>query len=171
MFGGGTTVDAFAGISGVYNHGNQPNLHISWLFNFSGRPWLTQKWVRTICNEFYGTEEIHGYGYGQDEDQGQLGAWYVMSSIGLFDVKGLSDRCPSYQIGSPVFDRISVAVPTRTQPFVIEVENNSPDNIYIQNINLNGIALNEYSLPYNEIVKGGTLKLTMGDKPNTTMTR
>lgn len=171
VFGGGTTVDAFAGISGVYNHGNQPNLHISWLFNFSGRPWLTQKWVRTICNEFYGTEEIHGYGYGQDEDQGQLGAWYVMSSIGLFDVKGLSDRCPSYQIGSPVFDRISVTVPTRTQPFVIEVENNSPDNIYIQSINLNGIALNEYSLPYNEIVKGGTLKLTMGDKPNTTMTR
>lgn len=171
IFGGGTTVDAFAGISGVYNHGNQPNLHISWLFNFSGRPWLTQKWVRTICNEFYGTEEIHGYGYGQDEDQGQLGAWYVMSSIGLFDVKGLSDKHPSFQIGSPVFDRITITHPDRPCPFTIEVENNSPDNIYIQHIQFNNKVLNEYSLPYKQIVNGGTLKLTMGNEPNTTMTR
>ena len=173
VFGGGTTVDAFAGISGVYNHGNQPNLHISWLFNFSGRPWLSQKWARTICNEFYGTEEIHGYGYGQDEDQGQLGAWYVMSSIGLFDVKGLSDNRPSYQIGSPLFDRITISLPenVRKQPFVIEVENNSPENIYVQELRLNGKPLGTYSLPYDQLVAGGTLQLKMGDKPNTSMTR
>jgi putative alpha-1,2-mannosidase len=45
-FGGGKTIDAFAGINSLYNHGNQPNLHISWLFNFSGKPWLTQKWTQ-----------------------------------------------------------------------------------------------------------------------------
>lgn len=72
IFGGGKEVDAFAGLKTVYNHGNQPNLHISWLFNFSGKPYLSQKWVRAILDEFYGLEGIHGYGYGQDEDQGQL---------------------------------------------------------------------------------------------------
>lgn len=54
IFGGGQTIDAFAGLHTMYNHGNQPNLHISWLFNFSGKPWLSQKWVRAICDEFYG---------------------------------------------------------------------------------------------------------------------
>lgn len=173
IFGGGTTVDAFAGISGLYNHGNQPNLHISWLFNFSGKPWLTQKWARTICNEFYGTEEIHGYGYGQDEDQGQLGAWYVMSSIGLFDVKGLGDEKPSYQIGSPVFDKITIQLPSeiRKNKFVIEVENNSDENIYIREMELNGKKLSVYSLPYTNILKGGKLKLTMDKNPNTKLTR
>ena len=78
IFGGGKEVDAFAGLKTVYNHGNQPNLHISWLFNFSGKPYLSQKWVRAILDEFYGLEGIHGYGYGQDEDQGQLGAWYCL---------------------------------------------------------------------------------------------
>ena len=72
----------------LYNHGNQPCLHQSWLFNYSGKPWLTQKWTRTICNEFYGNEPLHGYGVGQDEDQGQLGAWYVLAALGLFDVQG-----------------------------------------------------------------------------------
>ena len=71
IFGGGKEVDAFAGLKTVYNHGNQPNLHISWLFNFSGKPYLSQKWVRAILDEFYGLEGIHGYGYGQDEDTGR----------------------------------------------------------------------------------------------------
>ena len=109
-FGGGKTINAFAGVHAYYNHGNQPNLHISALFNFSGKPWLSQKWMRTICNEFYGTEEIHGYGYGQDEDQGQLGAWYVMASMGLFDAKGLTAPDPTFQIGSPLFDKVTIYI-------------------------------------------------------------
>ncbi len=110
IFGGGRTVDAFAGLHTTYNHGNQPNLHIAWLFNFSGKPWLSQKWVRAICDEFYGTEGVHGYGYGQDEDQGQLGAWYVMSAIGLFDVKGLTSPDPAFQVGSPLFDKVVISL-------------------------------------------------------------
>ncbi len=89
LFGGGTQIHAFAGIRKPYNHGNQPCLHTSFLFNHSGKPSKTQKWVRAICKDFYGTEGIHGYGFGQDEDQGQLGAWFVMAGIGLFDVKGI----------------------------------------------------------------------------------
>ena len=69
LFSGGTELNAFSGLNALYNHGNQPNLHISWLFNFSGKPWLSQKWVHAILNEFYGIETLHGYGYGQDEDQ------------------------------------------------------------------------------------------------------
>ena len=80
----------------------------SWLYDFSGQPEKTQYWTRTICNEFYGTDPIHGYGFGLDEDQGQLGAWYVMASIGLFDVAGLTNENPTMQIGSPAFNKIDI---------------------------------------------------------------
>ena len=164
VFGGGAKIDAFAGVSGLYNHGNQPNLHASWMFNFSGRPSLTQKWVRAICNEFYGTESIHGYGYGQDEDQGQLGAWYVISSIGLFDIKGLAEINPKFQIGSPLFDKVTIAAPEQ-KPFVIEAVNNSNENIYLKELYLNGAPLSDVRLPLQEIKNGGTLKLIMNSKP------
>jgi len=168
IFGGGTKIDAFAGLSGYYNHGNQPNLHISWLFNYSGKPYLTQKWVHAICDEFYGTEGIHGYGYGQDEDQGQLGAWYVMASIGLFDVKGLTDVNPSFQVSSPLFDKVSVKLPASTgrKPFTIDVSNNTKSNVYLQDAYLNGKNLDKLSISLNDIAKGGTLKISVGAEPN-----
>ena len=162
------TLDAFSGLEGVYNHGNQPNLHISWLFNFSGKPSLTQKWVRTICNEFYGTDGIHGYGYGQDEDQGQLGAWYVISSIGLFDVKGFTDITPQVGLGSPLFDKIKIKG-NKTyysgKDFKIEVKDNSATNIYVQSYILNGKVLNEPFIQLKDIQKGGKLILQMGPTP------
>lgn len=167
-FGGGTTLNAFSGLAGLYNHGNQPNLHTSWLFNFSGRPSLTQKWVRAICNEFYGTTGVHGYGYGQDEDQGQLGAWYVISSMGLFDVKGLTDLKPSLGIGSPLFDKITIELsPTYAsgREFVIEANNNSRENGYVQSLELNGRKLSKPFVDLAEIQNGGKLVLQMGDKP------
>jgi len=168
VFGGGTKIDAFAGLSGFYNHGNQPNLHISWLFNYSGKPYLTQKWVHAICDEFYGTEGIHGYGYGQDEDQGQLGAWYVMSSIGLFDVKGLTDINPSFQVGSPLFDKVTIkqSKASGRKDFVIDIANNSKTNVYLQDVQLNGKNLDKLSIDLKDITKGGTLKMTVGGKPS-----
>ncbi|RZJ89674.1 MAG: glycoside hydrolase family 92 protein [Chryseobacterium sp.] len=170
VFGGGTKIDAFAGLSGFYNHGNQPNLHISWLFNFSGKPYLTQKWVHAICDEFYGTEGIHGYGYGQDEDQGQLGAWYVMSSIGLFDIKGLTDVNPSFQIGSPLFDKITIKQlgEKRDKTFVIDVKNNSKTNIYLQEVKLKETNLDKLSIDLQEIKKGGFLKMKVDATPSNT---
>ena len=164
-FGGGKTIDAFAGIQSLYNHGNQPNLHISWLFNYSAAPWLTQKWTRAICDEFYGTESIHGYGYGQDEDQGQLGSWYVMASLGLFDVKGLTDAKPAIQIGSPMFDRSEVSLGNGKR-LTIEAKNNSKSNVYVQSATWNGKVLNQAWLFRDELMKGGTLSLIMGSKPN-----
>lgn len=168
VFGGGTKIDAFAGLSGFYNHGNQPNLHIAWLFNFSGKPYLTQKWVHAICDEFYGTEGIHGYGYGQDEDQGQLGSWYVMASIGLFDVKGLTEINPSYQISSPLFDKVTIKLPKslNRKNFVIEVANNSKKNVYLQEATLNNKKLEHLKIDFNDIKKGGIIKMSVDAIPS-----
>ncbi len=167
-FGAGKTINAFAGVTAIYNHGNQPNLHISWLFNFSGKPYLTQKWVRAICNKFYGTEEIHGYGYGQDEDQGQLGSWFVLAGIGLFDVKGLTEENPTMQIGSPLFDKITIKLNPqyyKGKQFVIKTINNSKDNIYVQQATLNNKSQKMPFINFSDIVNGGTLILNMGNEP------
>lgn len=173
IFGGGKEVDAFAGLKTVYNHGNQPNLHISWLFNFSGKPYLSQKWVRAILDEFYGLEGIHGYGYGQDEDQGQLGAWYVMSALGLFDVKGLTEIDPKFQIGAPLFDKVTVRLNKDYYPgekFVIEAKKQAVGDCYLQDIFLNNRPQDTVQLPFSEVVKGGKLVLGLGASPNEELT-
>ncbi len=164
-FGGGREIDAFAGIHSPYNHGNQPNLHVSWLFNFSGKPWLTQKWTRAIGDEFYGVEPIHGYGYGQDEDQGQLGSWYVLSALGLFDVKGLTDLKPSVQIGSPVFDEAKISLPGG-KTLTIRTHHNAPEHVFIQKATFNGKELTDAWLYHEQLRAGGTLELEMGPEPN-----
>lgn len=164
IFSGGTEVGAFAGLETLYNHGNQPCLHISWLFNEAGRPELTQKWVRAILNEFYGTDGVHGYGYGQDEDQGQLGAWYVISSMGLFDVKGLTDIHPSFSLGAPLFDKITIHLNKEYYPgdqFVITTTGNTGSDAYVNQYLLNGKPIQGVHLPFTEIVKGGKLEVQM----------
>lgn len=173
IFGGGKEVDAFAGLKTVYNHGNQPNLHISWLFNFSGKPYLSQKWVRAILDEFYGLEGIHGYGYGQDEDQGQLGAWYVMSALGLFDVKGLTEINPKFQVGAPLFDKVTISLNKDYYPgtqFVIETERKSADDCYLQEVSLNNQSQETVQLPFEKVVKGGKMTLKLGNLPNKKLT-
>ena len=164
-FGGGKEIDAFAGVKSLYNHGNQPNLHISWLFNFSGKPWLTQKWTRAICDEFYGVEPIHGYGYGQDEDQGQLGSWYVMAALGLFDVKGFTDLKPIIEFSSPVFKESHIELGNGKQ-LVIEAKNNSKENVYIQSASWNGKPLDNCWMYRGDLMKGGELEFVMGNQPN-----
>lgn len=167
IFSGGTEVGAFAGLQTLYNHGNQPCLHISWLFNEAGRPSLTQKWVRAILDEFYGTDGIHGYGYGQDEDQGQLGAWYVIASLGMFDVKGLTDSTPSFALGSPVFDKITIQLNNqyyKGKEFVIEAKNNSKENVYVQQYRLNGEVYPAIRIPFETITAGGRLEMDMGNR-------
>ncbi|WP_134087899.1 GH92 family glycosyl hydrolase [Olivibacter sp. XZL3] len=167
VFGGGREIDAFAGIQGLYNHGNQPNLHVAWLFHASGRPDLTQKWVHAICNEFYGTDGIHGYGYGQDEDQGQLGAWYVLAGMGLFDVAGLTAPTPSLQIGTPLFDEVIIHLPPTVRPgkFIITTKRIGQGPRYTKAAKLNGRSLNTLQLPFEALVKGGTLELNLVPQP------
>ena len=169
VFGGGKVVNAFSGLASPYNHGNQPSLHISWLFNFSGKPWLTQKWTRLICDEFYGVTGEHGYGYGQDEDQGQLGSWYVLAAMGLFDVQGGVSQRPTYQLGSPQFERIEIDLKGHKnagRKFVIETKGNGPGQYYVQSATLNGKPFDQCWLYRDELYKGGKLELQMGAEPN-----
>lgn len=161
--------DSFSGVEQQYNHGNQPCLHNAWLFNYSGKPWLTQKYTRDICNVFYGTEPAHGYGYGQDEDQGQLGAWYVLAAVGLFDVQGGTNRQPTMQIGSPIFDKVTIHLNRHYysgDTFTIVTKNNMESAYYIQGAELNGEILDNCFFPLQKIQKGGTLILEMGKKPD-----
>lgn len=169
IFGGGKVAFAFSGLSSPYNHGNQPSLHIPWLFNFSGKPYLTQKWTRLICDEFYGTDGEHGYGYGQDEDQGQLGSWYVLSAMGLFDVQGGACSEPTYQLGSPEFDEITVHLSkfnAKGGKFRIITKGNSADAMYVQNATFNGKPLDRCWLYRDEVFNGGELVLQMGTEPS-----
>lgn len=169
VFGGGKVVNAFSGLASPYNHGNQPSLHISWLFNFSGKPWLTQKWTRLICDEFYGVTGEHGYGYGQDEDQGQLGSWYVLAAMGLFDVQGGVCQRPTYQLGSPQFERIEIDLKGHQdagRKFVIETKGNGPGQYYVQSATFNGKPFDQCWLYRDELYKGGKLELQMGAEPN-----
>ena len=169
IFGGGKVAFAFSGLSSSYNHGNQPSLHIPWLFNFSGKPYLTQKWTRLICDEFYGTDGEHGYGYGQDEDQGQLGSWYVLAAMGLFDVQGGACSEPTYQLGSPEFDEITVHLSkfnTKGGTFKIRAKGNSADAMYVQNATFNGKPLDRCWLYRDEVFNGGELVLQMGTEPS-----
>lgn len=170
-FCGGKSVDAFSGVTAQYNHGNQPCLQMSWLFNFSGKPWLTQKWTRAICDGFYGLDGEHGYGYAQDEDQGQMGAWYVLASMGLFDVQGGTPVRPTYQIGSPMFTEVKVKlspVNATGKELVIRTVKKGKNPCYVQSATFNGKALNQCWLYRDEIYKGGVLEFVMSDKPNTT---
>jgi putative alpha-1,2-mannosidase len=120
--------------------------------------------VRTICNEFYGIEGVHGYGYGQDEDQGQLGAWYVISSIGLFDVKGLTDPDPAFGLGSPLFDKVTIELNPKYfkgKKFIIETKQNSKSRIYVNDMKLNGKKLERPFISFADVAKGGRLVLNM----------
>jgi len=149
------------------NHGNQPNMQAAYLFNYSGKPWLTQKWASEIMKHYYGTTPKDGW--QGDEDQGQMGAWYVMSAIGLFQMDGGAVVKPVYEIGSPKFEKITVHLDEKYYPggkFVINAKNASAKNIYIQSAKLNGEPLNKPWLYHSELIKGGELELIMGAKPN-----
>ncbi len=169
-FGGGQEINSFSGLEKLYNHGNQPCLHHSWLFNYSGKPWLTQQWTRTIANEFYGAEPLHGYGFGQDEDQGQLGAWYVMAALGLFDVQGHAAMNPTFQFGSPLFDKVTIQLDQKYyggKSLVIETRNNSKQNMYIQSVSFNNKKIDNCWIDRKLLTNGGVLIFDMGPRPNT----
>ena len=116
----------------------------------------------------YGTDGIHGYGYGQDEDQGQLGAWYVISSLGMFDIKGLASIDPTFALGSTLFDKVTIQLNKDYYPgdtFVIEATNNDKQHIYVKKYELNGKTLSVPEIKFKDVVKGGHLSVEMTDTP------
>jgi len=149
------------------NHGNQPNMQAAYLFNYSGKPWLTQKWTRAIMDQYYGDGPYDGW-LG-DEDQGQMGAWYVMSAMGLFEMRGGAAVDPVYEIGSPIFEKITIHLDSTYYPggtFVIEARGVSDENKYVQSATLDGEPLRKPWFYHKDLVDGGRLVLEMGAKPN-----
>ena len=148
------------------NHGNEVNMCTPYLFNYSGKPWLAQKWSRAILNTFYGDTPYHGW--EGDEDEGQMSAWFVMSAIGIFEMDGGCSAHSKLDIGSPLFDEITIHLnPTYYQgkTFTIEVKNNAPQNIYVQRAYLNGKRLVSPRIPFDAVKNGGKLVLEMGTTP------
>jgi len=147
--------------------GNQQSMHFAFLFNWVNRPWLTQRWSRSIIDNYYGCGLANAY-LG-DEDQGQMSSWFVMASIGLFQTDGGCHTKPIYEIGSPLFEKIVIDLGQkygRGKEFTIEAKNASRKNKYIQSATLNGRPLKTFWFPASELLKGGALILEMGDTPN-----
>ena len=147
--------------------GNQQSMHFAFLFNWVGKPWLTQKWSRSIIDRYYGSGIANAY-LG-DEDQGQMSAWFIMAAIGLFQTDGGCQTEPVYEIASPLYEKIVLHLDHRYgrgKEFVIEARNASRKNKYIQSAVLNGKELNSFKFPAAELLKGGSLVLEMSEKPN-----
>jgi predicted alpha-1,2-mannosidase len=147
--------------------GNQQAMHFAYLFNWAGKPWLTQQWSRSIMERYYGRGVSNAY-LG-DEDQGQMSAWFVMSAIGLFQTDGGCRVDPIYEIASPLYEKVAIDLGKRYgrgKTFTIEARNASRKNKYVQKAVLNGKTLNTFHFPASELLKGGSLVLEMGDRPN-----
>lgn len=149
------------------DYGNQPGTGMAHLFSYAGAPWLTQKWVRKVKAAY---SDVTPYGgYRDDEDQGQMGALGVLMAIGLFEVDGGCAEKPFYEITSPLFDKVTIHLDNRYysgKTFQIITKGNSTDNMYIQNASLNGKKWNKCWFYHEDFIKGGTLELKLGAKPN-----
>lgn len=149
------------------NQGNEVNLQAAYLFNYSGKPWLPQKYSRAILDSYYGDTPYHGW--EGDEDEGQMGGWFVISSLGLFEMNGGVTDSSKVDLTSPLFRKITITLNPdfyKGRKFVIEAKNNSPENIYIQSAELNGKPLTRSWIYFTDIVNGGILKYKMGNKPD-----
>jgi len=150
------------------NYGNQPCMQTPFLFNYAGKPWLTQYWTRQLIDSVYSGISPQK-GYSGDEDQGLMGSLAVLLKIGLFSTNGGTSEKPFYEISSPIFNKVTIKLNPKYYPgkeFVIEARNNTRDNVYIQKANLNGTAWNQPWFLHDTLVKGGKLVLDMGAKPN-----
>ena len=148
-----------SGMTGQYAHGNEPSHHVIYMYNYAGRPDKAAPLLRKMLNEMYLDQPD---GLSGNEDVGQMSAWYILSSVGLYQVDPVGGR---FVIGSPLFDKATVNVGAG-KTFTVVAKNNSDRNIYVQSARLNGKALKNSYVDFNDIRHGGTLELVMGPKPS-----
>lgn len=148
------------------NYGNQPSIQTAFIFGQLDRPHLTQYWSRKVVdNVFSGLSPATGY--SGDEDQGLMGSLAVLMKIGLFQMNGGTEDNPEYQIGSPIFDEVTIKLNPRyypNGPFTIKANNNSTTNLYVTKAILNNEPVDGYKISQRDIVGGGELILEMSDK-------
>lgn len=148
-----------SGMTGQYAHGNEPSHHVIYMYNYAGRPDKAAPLLRKMLNEMYLDQPD---GLSGNEDVGQMSAWYILSSVGLYQVDPVGGR---FVIGSPLFDKATVNV-GGGKTFTVVAKNNSEKNIYVQSARLNGKTLKNSYVDFNDIRHGGTLELVMGPKPS-----
>ncbi|GAA4296325.1 GH92 family glycosyl hydrolase [Aestuariibaculum suncheonense] len=151
------------GMIGQYAHGNEPSHHVGYLYNYIGRPDKTQEIIREILETQYKNTPN---GHCGNEDCGQMSSWYVFSSLGFYPVNPAQGI---YAFGSPMFDKVIIHLESGKK-FMIEAENNSSENKYIQYVTLNDQKLSGSYIKHKEIMNGGTLRFVMGPKPNKNQT-
>ena len=149
---------------GQYAHGNEPSHHVLYMYNYVGQPWKAARLLRQTLDEMY-KDDFDGL--SGNEDVGQMSAWYVLSSVGLYQVEPAGGK---YIIGSPIFDKAELNV-GKGKTFNIVCKNNSKENMYVQSVKLNGKPYSKSYIMYNDIMKGGTLELQMGNQPSKWGTR
>lgn len=159
----------FAYNEGYVSYANQPGCSNAHVFNYAGKPWLTQYWVRKVRKQaFGGTTPDLGYG-GHDEDQGQMGAISALMAVGLFSLQGNTSLKPVYEITSPIFDQITIELDPKYyqgKQFIIKTHDNNDTNVFIQRSTLNGKSYNNFWLNHDDYAKGGTLEIWLGNEPN-----
>ena len=146
-----------SGLIGQYAHGNEPSHHILYMYNFVGQHDKTAEKVREVLKTMYHNDFD---GLSGNEDVGQMSAWYILSSLGIYQVEPAGGR---YMFGSPLFDKAVVNV-GQGKTFTIIAHNNSAKNVYVQQIKLNGRPYKKLYIDYKDIVSGGTLEFFMTDK-------
>lgn len=152
---GDITSPDISGLIGQYAHGNEPSHHILYFYTMVGQPWKSVDLIRRVLSELYHDQPD---GLSGNEDVGQMSAWYILSSMGLYQAEPAGGR---YYFGSPIVDEAVLNVGNGKE-FSIVAQNNSKENKYIQSIKLND---EPYTLPYiafEDIQKGGKLEFVMG---------
>ena len=148
-----------SGLIGQYAHGNEPSHHIIYMYNYVGQPWKAARLLRRVFSEMYSNKLD---GLSGNEDVGQMSAWYVLSTMGLYQVEPAGGR---YIIGSPLFGKVEMNV-GNGRTFKVVANNNSAQNIYVQSARLNGKKYTKSYIDFKDIVAGGTLELEMGNQPS-----
>lgn len=150
-----------SGLIGQYAHGNEPSHHTVYLYNYAGKPHKAAPILRRIMNELYTNDNA---GLCGNEDVGQMSAWFVLSSLGLYQVEPAGGK---FIFGTPLFDTASVEVGGGKR-LEIKAKNNSAENIYVQRVIFNGEPYNKSYIDYERIKNGGVLEFIMGNKPSDT---
>lgn len=146
-----------SGLIGQYAHGNEPSHHVAYLYTMVGEPWKTADKVREVLTTLYSDKPD---GLSGNEDVGQMSAWYILSSLGFYQVEPAAGR---YYFGSPIVNKATLSV-ADDREFKITVLGNSASNRYIQSVKLNGKPYRKAYLDFSDIVAGGELEITMGDQ-------
>ena len=148
-----------SGLIGQYVQGNEPSHHVLYLYPYVGQQWKTAERVRQVLTTLYFDAPA---GLSGNEDCGQMSAWYMLSALGFYQLEPAGGR---YIFGSPIVDKATLKV-GNGKIFTIVANNNSPKNIYIQSVKLNGKDYTKSYINHTDITNGGELIFEMGSKPS-----